>query len=360
MNALRPCRGPRTAARRPPRSTSSGPSQPHSRRPGIGGTSRSRTPGAVDGRLQHRPAYGRAPPIGRPPSRGRVGSDRGGRACGGCAWWRRCGRAGAGGYADRRPGRRLAAAGPELATADVVAAEDTRRLRRLAAALGVELAGRVVSYYDANEAARTPELVDGAAGRPAGAAGHRRRHAVGVRPRLPAGGRRGRGRACAVTAVPGPSAVLTALALSGLPVDRFCFEGFLPRKAGERARRLAELADRAAHDGLLRGAAPARRRARRDGRRARRRPAGRGLPGDDQDLRGGTPGRAGRAGRLGRRRGTRRGHGRGRRGRAGRGGGAGGPGRRGRAAGRRPAYGSRRPPAEVAQPGSASLTTGAG
>ena len=45
-----------------------------------------------------------------------------------------------------------------------------------------------------------------------------------------------------VTAVPGPSAVLTALAVSGLPVDRFCFEGFLPRKAGERARRLAALA----------------------------------------------------------------------------------------------------------------------
>ena len=46
-----------------------------------------------------------------------------------------------------------------------------------------------------------------------------------------------------VTAVPGPSAVLTALAVSGLPVDRFCFEGFLPRKQGERARRLAALAD---------------------------------------------------------------------------------------------------------------------
>src|SRR3712207_9189216 len=45
-----------------------------------------------------------------------------------------------------------------------------------------------------------------------------------------------------VTAVPGPSAVLTAVAVSGLPVDRFCFEGFLPRKQGERARRLAELA----------------------------------------------------------------------------------------------------------------------
>ena len=46
-----------------------------------------------------------------------------------------------------------------------------------------------------------------------------------------------------VTSVPGPSAVLTALAVSGLPVDRFCFEGFLPRKAGERARRLAAVAD---------------------------------------------------------------------------------------------------------------------
>jgi len=45
-----------------------------------------------------------------------------------------------------------------------------------------------------------------------------------------------------VTAIPGPSAVLTALAVAGLPTDRFAFEGFLPRKAGERVRRLAELA----------------------------------------------------------------------------------------------------------------------
>jgi len=48
-------------------------------------------------------------------------------------------------------------------------------------------------------------------------------------------------RGITVTSVPGPSAVLAALAVSGLPVDRFCFEGFLPRKAGERGRRLAEL-----------------------------------------------------------------------------------------------------------------------
>jgi 16S rRNA (cytidine1402-2'-O)-methyltransferase len=129
----------------------------------------------------------------------------------------------------------------ELASADVVAAEDTRRLRRLAAALGVEVPGRVVSYYDANEAGRTPELVDALqqgqrvllvtdAGMPSVSDPGYRLVAAAVAAGL------------AVTAVPGPSAVLTALALSGLPVDRFCFEGFLPRKAGERSRRLAELA----------------------------------------------------------------------------------------------------------------------
>ncbi len=129
----------------------------------------------------------------------------------------------------------------ELAAADVVAAEDTRRLRRLADRLGIALRGQVVSYFEGNEAARTPQLVDALAG---GAlvllvtdAGMPSVSDPGYRlvaAAVEAGVR--------VTAVPGPSAVLTALAVSGLPVDRFCFEGFLPRKAGERSRRLAGLA----------------------------------------------------------------------------------------------------------------------
>ncbi|NHC15353.1 16S rRNA (cytidine(1402)-2'-O)-methyltransferase [Motilibacter deserti] len=133
---------------------------------------------------------------------------------------------------------RLAA---ELAAADVVAAEDTRRLRRLCAALDVPPPARALSYFEANEVARTRELLEelerGArvllvtdAGMPSVSDPGYRLVAAAVE----AGVR--------VTAVPGPSAVLTALAVSGLPADRFCFEGFLPRKAGERARRLAELA----------------------------------------------------------------------------------------------------------------------
>jgi len=129
----------------------------------------------------------------------------------------------------------------ELASADIVAAEDTRRLRRLATALGVEIGGRVTSYFEGNEVARTPELMDALlggsrvvlvtdAGMPSVSdPGYRLVSAA-----VTAGVR--------VTAVPGPSAVLAALAVSGLPVDRFCFEGFLPRKAGERSRRLAGLA----------------------------------------------------------------------------------------------------------------------
>ncbi len=133
---------------------------------------------------------------------------------------------------------RLAA---ELAAASVVAAEDTRRLRRLAAALEVVPSGRVVSYFEGNESARTPELVAALAGgervllvtdagMPSVSDPGYRLVAACVE------------RGIRVTAVPGPSAVLTALAVSGLPVDRFCFEGFLPRKAGERRARLREAA----------------------------------------------------------------------------------------------------------------------
>ncbi|MFJ7948078.1 16S rRNA (cytidine(1402)-2'-O)-methyltransferase [Streptomyces sp. NPDC096354] len=142
-----------------------------------------------------------------------------------------------GDVADAPP--RLAA---ELETADVVAAEDTRRLRRLTQALGIHTTGRVVSYFEGNESARTPELVEaltgGArvllvtdAGMPSVSDPGYRLVAAAVEKDIK------------VTAVPGPSAVLTALALSALPVDRFCFEGFLPRKAGERLGRLREVAD---------------------------------------------------------------------------------------------------------------------
>ena len=130
----------------------------------------------------------------------------------------------------------------ELAAADLIAAEDTRRLRRLCADLGVTPTGRVLSYFEGNETARIPLLVE------ALTAGQRVLLVTDAgMPCVSDPGYRLVGAALAVgarvTAAPGPSAVLTALAVSGLPVDRFCFEGFLPRKAGERSRRLARLAD---------------------------------------------------------------------------------------------------------------------
>ena len=102
-----------------------------------------------------------------------------------------------------------------------------------------------------------------------------------------------------VSVLPGPSAVTAALAVSGLPSDRFCFEGFPPRRAGERARRFAELAGERADAGLLRIAAPAGRDAGRAGRGVRPGPRRRGVPGADQDARGGHPRHARRAGRMG-------------------------------------------------------------
>jgi 16S rRNA (cytidine1402-2'-O)-methyltransferase len=129
-----------------------------------------------------------------------------------------------------------------LEGADVVAAEDTRRLRRLASELGAEITGRVVSYYDANEAGRARELVEALkdgrtvvvitdAGMPGVSDPGYRLTRLAVEAGI------------TVTALPGPSAVTTALAVSGLASDRFCFEGFPPRKQGERSRRLSALAE---------------------------------------------------------------------------------------------------------------------
>jgi len=129
----------------------------------------------------------------------------------------------------------------ELAAADVIAAEDTRRLHRLARDLGVEIRARVVSYFEGNEERRTPELV--------AAAGEGARVALVTDGGMPTvsdpGFRLVRAALAAgvpVTAAPGPSAITTALALSGLPCDRFCFEGFPPRRPGERRARLDRLA----------------------------------------------------------------------------------------------------------------------
>ena len=155
---------------------------------------------------------------------------------------------------DSEPGTLIVAAAPigqpgdapprlasALAEAGVIAAEDTRRVRRLAAALGVRPAGRIVSYYDGVEQSRVAGLLAALrsgddvllvtdAGTPGVSdPGYRlvaAAAAAGVR----------------VTVLPGPSAVTAALAVSGLPSDRFCFEGFPPRRAGERARRFAALA----------------------------------------------------------------------------------------------------------------------
>src|SRR3954462_474203 len=128
-----------------------------------------------------------------------------------------------------------------MASADVVACEDTRRLHRLAKDLGATLTGRVVTFHETVEKSRVPGLVaaltQGRTALPVTDAGMPSASDPGytlVRAAIEAG--------VEVTSVPGPSAVVTALAVSGLPCDRFTFEGFLPRKGGERRSALAALA----------------------------------------------------------------------------------------------------------------------
>jgi 16S rRNA (cytidine1402-2'-O)-methyltransferase len=128
-----------------------------------------------------------------------------------------------------------------LATADVIAAEDSRRLYRLAKSLGIEVSAKVVAVYDAVERQRAASLLETVeaggtvvvvtdAGMPlVSDPGH-----VLVTEAI--------SRGLPLTVIPGPSAVTAALAVAGIPASQFCFEGFLPRKAGERRTRLAELA----------------------------------------------------------------------------------------------------------------------
>lgn len=127
-----------------------------------------------------------------------------------------------------------------LETADLIAAEDTRRLRDFARRAGIEISGAIEAFHDHNEGEKTPHILHVAhtqrviivsdAGMPAisdpGFRLVRAAHEAGI----------------AVSALPGPSAVLTALTLSGLASDRFCFEGFLPRSGGGRRSRIAALA----------------------------------------------------------------------------------------------------------------------
>ncbi|MCX2732076.1 16S rRNA (cytidine(1402)-2'-O)-methyltransferase [Saccharopolyspora sp. NFXS83] len=122
-----------------------------------------------------------------------------------------------------------------LGSAAIIAAEDTRRVRALATSLGVSPSGKIVSYYEDVEAARTPRLLEALregrdvllvtdAGMPSVSdPGYRLVSACAA-------------EGLVVTCLPGPSAVTTALAVSGLASDRFCFEGFPPRKSGERRR----------------------------------------------------------------------------------------------------------------------------
>ncbi|MGH9091216.1 MAG: 16S rRNA (cytidine(1402)-2'-O)-methyltransferase, partial [Acidimicrobiales bacterium] len=128
-----------------------------------------------------------------------------------------------------------------LAEADVVCCEDTRRTRALLSASGVAAGRRLVSLHAHNEAARVPQVLDWvAAGRTVAVVTDAGTPAVsdpGARLVAAAAG-----RDLPVSVVPGPSSVLAALVVSGLPTERFCVEGFLPRKGADRGRRLAALA----------------------------------------------------------------------------------------------------------------------
>jgi len=126
-----------------------------------------------------------------------------------------------------------------LRGADIIAAEDTRRTLQLLQSIGISRP--LVSLFEHNEAQRVPQLLErlsaGATVVLVSDAGTPLLSDPGfelVREATRAG--------FEVRAIPGPSAITTALAAAGLPADRFCFEGFLPARAGERRAALAALA----------------------------------------------------------------------------------------------------------------------
>jgi 16S rRNA (cytidine1402-2'-O)-methyltransferase len=129
----------------------------------------------------------------------------------------------------------------ELRNADMIAAEDTRRTRALCSAIGVPSGSRLRAVHGHNERTEARRIVDAIQGgarvvyvSDAGTPGIADPGEHLVRACIEAG--------CAVEVVPGPSAALAALVLSGLPTARFRFEGFLPRKGGARTERLASIA----------------------------------------------------------------------------------------------------------------------
>ncbi|MDN5837692.1 MAG: 16S rRNA (cytidine(1402)-2'-O)-methyltransferase [Yaniella sp.] len=129
-----------------------------------------------------------------------------------------------------------------LRQADIIAAEDTRSLHKLLHAAGVQTQATVVSHHEHNEVDSAAGLIDAVrsgqrvvfvpeAGMPAISDPGYRLTQEAIAANIP------------VTVAPGVSAAITALVLSGLPTDRFAFEGFLPRKAGDKANVLSALAD---------------------------------------------------------------------------------------------------------------------
>ena len=127
-----------------------------------------------------------------------------------------------------------------LENADTVAAEDTRRVFDLARRLGIRINGKVVANHDHNEREKADALLDRVAEGQTVVVVSDAGMPVINDPGL-AVVRRAIERELPVTCAPGPSAVLDALALSGLATDRFCYEGFVPRKNSERIKRFRSL-----------------------------------------------------------------------------------------------------------------------